>query len=432
MRLVRASRISPVTQFAISGLLAMVLIGAIAVAITRQAGTQQSIGDAKDVTRLAGEGIVMPEITGGVVAGDPAALRRLDRIVRARVLRDNIVRVKLWSAAGAVIYSDEPRLIGARYPLEDEEADSLRGNRVEAEVSDLSRPENRYERSAGKLLEVYLPLRGPAGQPLLFEAYQRFSSVSAGGRRLWLAFAPALVGGLLLLWLINLPLARSLAARLRQGQREREQLLRHALDASETERRVIAADLHDGVVQDLVGVSFSLAAHAERMNGGDGAAKQALQEGAAATRHSVRALRTLLVEIYPPSLHEAGLQATLVDLGRTYTTRGLATSVDIDDVALGEDAERLLFRSAQELLRNAHQHGHADTAAITIHAHGDHAVMQVRDDGRGFDPAVLADRPGQGHFGLRVLSDLMADAGGRVDVTSFPGHGTTVRVEVPQ
>src|SRR3954453_13548515 len=311
MRLMTASRRSPVVQFAISGLLAMLLVGLIAVAVSRHVGTQQAIDDAKDVTRLAGQGIVMPDITDGVLAGDPAAMQRLDRTVRAHVLRDNIVRVKLWTPDGRVIYSDEPRLIGARYPLGEEESDALAGGRVEAEVSDLSRPENRYERSAGKLLEVYLPLRGPNGRPLLFEAYQRFRWVAASGRRPWLAFAPALFGGLLLLWLINLPLARSLAGRLQEGQREREQLLRRALDASQTERRAIAADLHDGVVQDLVGVSFSLAAQAERVNGRDAEAKAALQTGAAQTRDTVRALRTLLVEIYPPSLHRAGLAAAL-------------------------------------------------------------------------------------------------------------------------
>src|SRR3954451_2002915 len=165
MRLMTASRRCPVVQFAISGLLAMLLVGLIAVAVSRHVGTPQAIDDADDVTRLAGQSIVMPDITDGVLAGAPAAMQRLDRTVRAHVLRDNIVRVKLWTPDGRVIYSDEPRLIGARYPLGEDESDALRGGRVEAEVSDLSRPENRYERSAGKLLEVYLPLRGPNGRP---------------------------------------------------------------------------------------------------------------------------------------------------------------------------------------------------------------------------------------------------------------------------
>jgi two-component system, NarL family, sensor kinase len=172
--------------------------------------------------------------------------------------------------------------------------------------------------------------------------------VSASGRRLWLAFAPALVGGLLLLQLVNLPLARSMVRRLGDSQRERERLLRRAVDASELERRRIAADLHDGVVQDLVGVSYTLSAEADRLENGDRPAA-ALRAGAAQARDSGRALRTLLVDIYPPSLHQAGLAATLGDLADTLSARGLATELHADDAPeLPPDTEALLFRCAQE------------------------------------------------------------------------------------
>jgi signal transduction histidine kinase len=433
MSVMRLSRRSAVVQFAGSGLLATLVIGLIGVGVVRQIGTREAIRDAKQVTRLAGEGIVEPNITAGVLAGTPDDLRRFDQIVRTRVLRDGIVRIKLWSADGRVIYSDERRLIGSRYRLASDDLAVLRGSGVEAQVSDLSRPENRYERREGKLLEVYLHVRGPDGRPLLFEAYQRFSSVSASGRRLWLAFAPALFGGLLLLQLINLPLARSLARRLRKGQEERETLLRRALDASQTERRAIAADLHDGVVQDLVGLSLGLAARAEQLNGADPAAGSALRDGAARTRDSVRALRTLLVDIYPPSLQDAGLAAALGDLATTYSARGLITTLDVpEELRLGERAERLLFRCAQELLRNAHQHGGAERATIAIREAGNHVVMEMRDDGRGFDPAVLGQRPQEGHFGMRMLADLVDDSGGSLQVSSAPGEGTAVRVEVPR
>jgi signal transduction histidine kinase len=427
----RLSPRSAVAQFAISGLLATLLIGAIAVAVIRHLGTQEAIRDAKQVARLAGHGIVEPSITAQALSGDPAALRALDRLVRARVLRDGIVRVKLWTADGRVVYSDEPRLIGTRYPLGPDELVALRGAGVEAQVSDLARPENRFERSQRKLLEVYLPIRGPDGRPLLFEAYQRFSSVSASGQRLWLAFAPALLGGLLLLQLVNLPLAGALARRLRAGQREREALLHRALDASQTERRTIAADLHDGVVQDLAGVSFTLAAEAERLDGADAGAATALREGAARTRDSIRSLRSLLIDIYPPSLHSAGLPAALSDLATTYTGRGLATTLHAEDPPLDDATERLLFRSAQEVLRNAHRHAAAAHATIHLHQPDEEIVMEIADDGRGFDATRLQERRENGHFGLRALDDLIRDAGGRLHVRSAPGEGTTIRVQVP-
>jgi two-component system NarL family sensor kinase len=426
-------RQAPVAQFAASGLVATVLIGLVAVAVMRRVGTSEAVRDAKQVARLAGEGIVAPHLTPGVLAGDPQALRELDRVVRSRVLRDGVVRVKLWTGDGRIVYSDEPRLVGARYRVDAAERAALASGKVEAEVSDLSRPENRFERSQRELLEVYLPIQGPRGERLRFEVYQQFSSISASGRRLWLAFAPALLGGLLLLQLANLPLARSMVRRLRDGQAQRETLLRRAIDASDLERRRIAADLHDGVVQDLVGVSYELAAQADRAEvSADPAAALVLRRGAARARDSVRALRALLPEIYPPSLHRAGLGATLDDLATTLTARGIPTTVHVGhDLHVSEPAERLLFRSAQESLRNAAKHSGASAIEVRVEMEGDHAVLDVSDDGRGFDPAVMEQRPAEGHFGLRLLRDLVGDAGGELTVQTAPGAGTRVRVELP-
>jgi two-component system, NarL family, sensor kinase len=412
-----------VAQFAASGLIATVLIGLFGVALMRRSGTSQAIESAKGLTRLAGEGIVQPSLTGGVLDGDPAALRALDRVVRARVLRGGIVRVKLWTADGRIVYSDEPRLIGARYPVDPSDRAALAEGRLEAEVSDLSRPENRFERGESKLLEVYLPIRGPDGQLLRFESYQRFSSISASGRRLWLAFLPALLGGLLLLQLVNLPLARRMVGRLRASQAQRETLLQRALDASDAERRRIAADLHDGVVQDLVGTAYALSAQADGV--ADPRVAGALREGADQARHSVRALRSLLPEIYPPTLHDAGLAAALDDLAETISARGIATVAVVDeDVELSEATERLLFRAAQEALRNAARHSGATAIRASVSAP---ARLEVADDGVGFDPAAVPD----GHFGLRLLADLAHDAGGRLEIDSAPGRGTTVVLELP-
>src|SRR4051794_18452051 len=210
-RVMRVLGRSPVLQFAASGLLATIVIGLIAVAITQRTGTDEAIKVAKRVAGLAGRGIVAPAVTEDVLAEDPKALDHLDRIVDRSVLKGGVVRVKLWTRDGKIVYSDERGLVGKRFPPTAEDYEEFDNEEVDAELSDLSRPENRYERQYDKLLEVYLPIRTPDGKRLRFEAYQEYSSVTAGGRRLWLAFAPALVGGLLLLQLVNLPLASSLA-----------------------------------------------------------------------------------------------------------------------------------------------------------------------------------------------------------------------------
>src|SRR5688500_4509753 len=102
--------ISPRTQLGLSALAATLVIGVVATAAPRAPGAREAVPGAKTVTRLAGEGIVEPNLTPGVLAGDPAALRRLDRVVRRHVRGDGVVRVKLWAADAGLVSSDEPRL----------------------------------------------------------------------------------------------------------------------------------------------------------------------------------------------------------------------------------------------------------------------------------------------------------------------------------
>jgi two-component system, NarL family, sensor kinase len=421
-----------VTRFALVSVAAILVLGAVGVAIMRSTGTTEAIREAKQVTRLVGRGTVEPRMTGAVIAGDPGAIRRLDRLVRSRVLRDPIVRVKIWTPDGRIVYSDEPRLIGARYNLGAGQRRALRDGTLAADVSDLEEAENRYERSHGKLLEVYMPIHASNGRPLLFEAYQRFGAISASGRHLWLSFLPALIGALLVLGLLQLPLAWSMARRLRQGQDERETLLRQALEASDSERRRIARVLHDGVVQELAGVSYSLSAAAERAgSNGDGGVADALRSAATQTRESMRELRSLLVEIYPPSLHQAGLEAALRDVLAPLERHGVRTSLAVDrELALSDSAEAQVFRAAQEALRNVLLHAEAGHVDVRVaHANG-FARLVVADDGRGFSSDSLARRADEGHLGLRLLADLATEAGGRLDVDSEPGRGTRVTMEL--
>jgi two-component system NarL family sensor kinase len=422
-----------VTRFALVSVAAILLLGAVGVTIMRRTGTSEAIREAKQVTSLVGRGTVEPAVTAGVLDGDPRAIRRLDRRVRRRVLHDPIVRVKIWTPTGRIAYSDEPRLIGARYELESSHRNALADGTLDADVSDLHAAENRFERSHGKLLEVYMPIHATDGRPLLFEAYQRFSTISDSGRHLWLSFLPALLGALLVLGLLQLPLAWSMARRLRAGQEERETLLRRTLEASDSERRRIARVLHDGVVQELAGVSYSLAAAADRSEGeGDAALGNVLRNAAAHTRESMRELRSLLVEIYPASLHQAGLEAALRDLLAPLERQGLETRLVVErDLGLSDSAEAQLFRAAQESLRNVLLHAGARHVEVRVARDGELAKLIVSDDGRGFSQAALSRRREEGHLGLRLLADLAAEAGGHLELDSKPDRGTRVTMEVP-
>jgi signal transduction histidine kinase len=428
----RHSLAAAVAQFAVTGMAAVALLGFVAVQVLQRTGRNEAIRDAKRETVLAGRGIAAPAITSGLLAGQPAAIAHMDQVVRRYVLRDPVVRIKIWTASGRILYSDEHRLIGSRYVLGVQERRALLTGGVDAEISDLSKPENRFERSQHKLLEVYLGIVGPRGRRLLFEDYLRYSSVAASGQRLWRAFAPALIVTLALLELAQIPLAWSLARRLQRGQAEREALLRRSIEASEMERRRIARDLHDGAVQNLAGVSYSLSAAADAITRGDhDSAVRTINGAAADTRHSIRELRTLLVDIYPANLQRAGLAAALSDLVASLPGDGLDVEVEVEpDLRLPAHAEPLLYRAAQEALRNVVAHAEARRVRVAAWRRDGRAVLTVEDDGRGFEPDG-ADDERRKHFGLRILHDLAADANGELSIDSQPGSGTRVRIEVP-
>jgi signal transduction histidine kinase len=349
-------------------------------------------------------------------------------VVREFVLRGSLVRVKIWREDGTIVYSDEPRLIGEQFTLGEDEREILRSGEQGAEVSDLSKPENRFE-TESKLLEVYSRSETPSGTPLLFEAYFRYSGVTDVGRHLWAQFAPITIGALIVLLLIQIPLAWSMARRLQSSQLERERLLRHALDASDAERRRIASDLHDGVVQDLTGVSLALAAQGRS----DSIGRQEVLEASSSIRASIKSLRSLLVEIYPPNLQQEGLQSAIGDLLSGLAARGVETRLDadLDETAVDTESAALVYRAAQEALRNVATHSAAAHVRVTLDIADGSVRLVVDDDGRGFSTDTLDERVADGHVGLRSLAGLVADLGGELNVRSAPGEGTRVDVSVP-
>jgi signal transduction histidine kinase len=398
---------------------------------SRRVGTAQAIDDARTATNYIARGVIQTNADNKLFDRDPAALALLDTRVNAAVISPELVRVKVWATDGTILYSNEPLLVGQKIELDpDKKVMFATGDKAtKAEVSNLAEPENIYERPFTKLLEVYQLTETVQHRPVIFEAYFRYNAVTSVGRNLWKQFAPIAIGSLIALELIQVPIFITLARRLRAAQIQRERLLRHAIQSSEAERRRIASDLHDGVVQELTGVSLSLAA------GGfsDSADAPRMAQASSSLRGSIKSLRSLLVEIYPPNLHEEGLEFALGDLLGGVSNRGIAVKLDVDlgKAQLSADTAGLMYRSAQEALRNVVTHSGATHVRLVARATGNEARVTVDDDGRGFTPGQIEGKTGDGHFGLRALAGLIADAGGKLSVLSAPGAGTRVEVRLP-
>jgi signal transduction histidine kinase len=415
---------NPVTQFLVAGFLVVLVVLVATGRLSGRAAAQEAIDDAVATTELLARSVAEPALPRGLVDLDAGAVDRFDRAVLERLLVDDVERIKIWDADGRIVYSDRTQLIGDTYELGDDERAVLASGRLDAEESDLSRPENRYERTSGGLLEVYTRIRSPEGEPLLFEVYYAASDIEQRRAAVLSAFRPITIGGMLALVALATPLVWMLTRRLERAARERERLLRSAVDASDAERRRIARDLHDSVVQDLAGTAFALSASAKD----GGATTEVLQHNAASIRESLRSLRSLLVEIHPRDLRTVGLGAALDDLVAPAAAQGVRARVETAGVGeLHPDDAALIWRVAQEAVRNSLRHAAAEELSVEVRDDGRTVVLEVVDDGRGFDPDEARDRT---RFGLRGLVSLIEDAGARLEVVSAPGAGTTVRLEV--
>ena len=416
-----------VLVFAVLGALVVVLVGVAGYLVIRQVAIDRAIEQARELTAFSAQ-VVEARVSDGVVTGDAEATGTIARVIGDAVLHDPIVRVKLWGPDGTILYSDELRAIGETYASGAQELAELADGKVAADVSDLSAPENRYERGFGSLLEVYTPIRTPDGTRLLFETYQRYSSIDEQRQQLMRDFAPVLIVALVALAALLIPLGWILAVRLQRSSQARERALERSLAMSDRERRRIAGDLHDGPVQELAGLSMRLSAASASATEPDQQA--VLRESAAAVRGSVRTMRSAIVGIYPPNLEAAGLAQALTDLTARLPLEGLEVSLDVEQaVDLGSVADQLLFRACQESLRNVEKHAAASRVSVHVGRERSSAILEVRDDGRGIGEEDGS--PAAGHVGLQIVRDLVRDAGGTVTVTSPPEGGTVVRVEVP-
>jgi signal transduction histidine kinase len=424
-------------QFVLSSVAVLLVVGTIGALALRHVATGEALEDARTMTEALARGVVAPEVSPALLAGAPAAVERLDGIVEERVLTGQIVRVNVWSRGGRIVYSDAAGLIGQRHPLPADLAMGFASAAGHARISDTSHPVDGFERRQDRLVEVYMPVRSPGGEVVAVEMYHRAGSIDAGTRQVWGAFLPVLLLVLVALAAAQLPLAAVLARRIRQTEREQERLVRRAEDKLEEERLRIAAELHDGVVQDLVGVSYELRALSTGLPD-DPSAKSGqglgdvLRRSDRTCRAAVQALRDLLVELHPGDRHVESLEAALERLAGPMRARGLVVSVA---VALRRDppgdVAELVHRTVREALRNVDRHAGAREVRVEVEDDGAALRLAVRDDGRGMTADDLEEQQAAGHMGLRLLADGIAARGGSLEIESEPGTGTRLSLWLP-
>lgn len=222
-------------------------------------------------------------------------------------------------------------------------------------------------------------------------------------------------------------------AQLLSALREREsrvsELLAATIGAQERERTRIAADIHDGFLQDLSALYLKV----ENMRDAkEGSTSTMIDDAQQMIRNQMAALRDYIFEVRPPSLDQVGLAPTLKAMvDRTSAAAAISGHFKDDSGGrrLPDTIETIVYRTAQEALRNAVKHSRAKNVWVTLVV-GPQVELSVSDDGAGIDPEVVAKRSTR-HFGIASMRERVELAGGIFEIGPREPKGTTVRAVIP-
>ncbi|MCV7388983.1 ATPase [Mycobacterium vulneris] len=219
-------------------------------------------------------------------------------------------------------------------------------------------------------------------------------------------------------------LHRQLVAR----ERAHENFVEQVIQAQEIERRRLAGDIHDGISQRLVTLSYRLDAAARAVE------PQTVAEQLAAARELValtlQEARAAISGLRPPVLDDLGLSGGLASLARSIPR--IPIDVDLAETRVPDHIELALYRIAQECLQNVVKHAEAERARLTFAVDDGVARLEIVDDGKGFDTfehPLGSDE--MGGYGLLSMAERAEIVGGRLHIRSRPGAGTTVTATIP-
>jgi len=204
--------------------------------------------------------------------------------------------------------------------------------------------------------------------------------------------------------------------------------------AEQRERKRLASELHDYLAQILALGRIKMSQLRQKIAGQTSAVPQLAGEVDTLLEKAGEYTRSLMAKLNPPVLDELGLPSALNWLAKQMPLHGILVEVRLsqDRVPLPDDQAVLLFQSVRELLINVAKHAGTDRAIVSLTVDPDRQlIIEVQDEGRGFDPLAMEAKSENGHFGLFSVKERMQAMGGRLDVDSRPGEGATITMRLP-
>jgi signal transduction histidine kinase len=460
-----------VARFALSTLLAFVVVGTVlSLVFSRQVGHRaQEL--ATEHARFLATSVLPDQLTAEDLAQPFAATdaryQALLAFVRTRILgiEVTIVRIKIWRSDGTILFSDEPRLLGQRFDVDEDLIEAFKGEAA-SELSDLEASENVYERGlAPKLFATYLPFyptdRAPIGPPpAVVEVYTDLHAATSDVNRSFRLVGPALLGGLALIYVAQLPIARRMGKALREQNARLGRLLREEQQRVDELRELnrLKGEFVDVASHELRTPLTTILGYAKTLRrpefSQDEAARDEFLE--AIERQGDRLTR-LLENLLAVSSSEKG--------PRPAQRKLVSFEIVLDDVerGLGEQANRirrrvdgdlplletdpdLLALVLDNLIDNALKFSPPDRSCeVRARREAATLIFWVRDEGMGvapedipriFDRFYQVDssstrRHGGVGLGLSLVRRSVDELGGDIRGASEPGEGSTFTVTMP-
>jgi len=370
-------------------------------------------------------------------AADPSLYARTMNDIAAA---DDVVRVVLYDAQARVLWSDDTALIGRRFAHDNELRGAL-GGEIEAKIIRPGKEEHEGLRSFARIEEIYLPVRYARDGPVVavLEIYRYppafFAVIDRALTAVWLLgggggfvlyaalFAMARLG------VVEVGLGLDVVGVERNAERRRsEEALRRMNQTLEEETKRLAHEVHDEAGQLIATAQLALADVALEM---PASSREGVAKVSRVLDEVADQLRRLAHELRPTVLDDLGLLSAL-----EFLSQGVIKRTGLDVRVEGSTAGRLdpiiettLYRVVQEAVLNVVKHARARSVIIRVEHGPTHIRCSIRDDGVGFDAG--GQPKGPRGLGLLGIGHRVETLGGRLEIRTRPGQGTTLVVGIP-